>query len=89
LLGSIQPFIGWLGNLNAKINFGSMQQSLIEREALYNRALQVFLQMKTVGDLFINLLIMALLPAIAEELFFRGSLQKAMMRLSISRGWLY
>jgi hypothetical protein len=56
-------------------------------EAMYNRALQVFLQMKNFGDLLINLFIMALLPAIGEELFFRGSLQKALLRIS-HKPWL-
>src|SRR5947209_4070292 len=79
LLVCVQPFIGWLGALNARANFGSMQKSLLEMEALYNRALQIFLQMKTFSDLLINLVIMALLPAIGEELFFRGSLQKALL----------
>ena len=87
LLCTIQPFIGWLGQLNSRINFGSLQKSLLEMEALYNRALQVFLQMKSFGDLLINLFIMALLPAIGEELFFRGSLQKALLRLS-EKPWL-
>ena len=87
LLATIQPFIGWLGEINARAKFGSLQKSLLEMEALYNRALQVFLQMKTFSDLLINLFIMALLPAIGEELFFRGSLQKALLRLS-DKPWL-
>ncbi|GEO09347.1 CPBP family intramembrane glutamic endopeptidase [Segetibacter aerophilus] len=87
LLCTIQPFIGWLGEINGKINFGGLQKSLLEMEAMYNRALQVFLQMKNFGDLLINLFIMALLPAIGEELFFRGSLQKALLRIS-HRPWL-
>ncbi len=87
LLFSVQPFVGWLGNLNAKINFGSMQKQLLEMEALYNRAMQTFLQMKNPVDLVVNLFIMALLPAIGEELFFRGSLQKALLRMS-NKPWL-
>jgi membrane protease YdiL (CAAX protease family) len=87
LLCTIQPFIGWLGEINARIKFGSLQKTLLEMEAMYNRALQVFLQMKNFGDLLINLFIMALLPAIGEELFFRGSLQKALLRLS-EKPWL-
>lgn len=87
LLFTIQPFIGWLGEMNAHINFGSLQKSLLQMEAMYNRALQAFLQMKNFGDLLINLFIMALLPAIGEELFFRGSLQKALLRVS-NKPWL-
>lgn len=87
LLFTIQPFISWLGELNSHIKFGSLQKRLLEMEAMYNRALQVFLQMKNFGDLLINLFIMALLPAIGEELFFRGSLQQALLRLS-HKPWL-
>lgn len=87
LLAAIQPFVGWLGNLNAKVNFGSMQATLQSTEEKYNRVLEVFLQMKSAGALMINIIIMALLPALGEELFFRGSLQKALLRLS-NRPWL-
>jgi membrane protease YdiL (CAAX protease family) len=83
----IQPFIWWLGVLNAQLKFGTLQKTIEEIEALYARALGVFLQMKLVSDLVINLLIMALLPAIAEELFFRGSLQKVLLRMS-NKPWL-
>jgi membrane protease YdiL (CAAX protease family) len=83
----IQTFIWWLGVLNAQLKFGSFQKTIEELEALYSRALGVFLQMKSVSDLIINLLIMALLPAIAEELFFRGSLQKVLLRMS-NKPWL-
>ena len=87
LLFCIQPFIGWLGELNAHIRFGSLQKPFEEMDALHNRALQVFLQMKTPGDLLVNLFIMAILPAVSEELFFRGALQKTLSGLS-NKPWL-
>lgn len=87
LLFCIQPFVGWLGEINAHIKFGSFQKSLEEIEAMYTRALQVFLKMKNAGDLLVNLFIIALLPAIGEELFFRGALQKSLLRIS-ERPWL-
>ena len=82
LLFCIQPFISWLGQVNAHTKFGSLQKSFEEMEALNNRAFEVFLQMKTVSDLIVNLFIMALVPAIGEELFFRGALQKVCLRTS-------
>ena len=87
LLFATQPFVSWLGSMNAKINFGSMQQQLIQMEELYNRAIQTFLKMDGPLDLVINLFIVALLPAIGEELFFRGSLQKVLIRMS-DKPWL-
>lgn len=87
LLFAVQPFVGWLGNLNAQANFGSMQEALKQAEARYTRALETFLTMKTPLDLFINLIIMALVPAVGEELFFRGSLQKVLLRWN-KKPWL-
>ncbi len=87
LLFSIQPFVSWLGSLNARINFGSMQKQLEEMEQLYNKAIQTFLKMRSPADLVINLFVMALLPAIGEELFFRGSLQRVLLRMS-DKPWL-
>jgi uncharacterized protein len=87
LLLTVQPFVGWLGDLNSKISFGSFQKTMEEAEANYTRMLQSFLQMKNLGAMLINLVIMALLPAIGEELFFRGAFQKALLRLS-HQPWL-
>ena len=87
LLFTIQPFISYLGYFNAHLNFGNWQQFVDQTEARYDRALKVFLQMPTFGHLIINVLIMALLPAVSEELFFRGAFQKALLRLS-NKPWL-
>ncbi len=80
LLVGIQPLVSWLGNLNAKAHFGSMQEALKQAEVRYTRALETFLKMRSPIDLMINLVVMALLPAVGEELFFRGALQKALLR---------
>lgn len=87
LLFAVQPFIGWLGDVNAHFNFGSLQTTIERLEARYDAAMKVFLRMKTPNDLMVNLLLMALLPAIGEELFFRGALQKVLYRLS-GKPWL-
>ena len=81
LLFAVQPFAGWLGELNSKVHFGSMQKELQEVEASYNRTMGAFLTMKSPADLAINICIMALVPAIGEELFFRGALQGILGRL--------
>ena len=87
LLFVIQPFIGYIGNLNEHINFGEFQKNMLKMEAMYDRIMKVFLQMHSFGDLLFNLFIMALLPAVSEELFFRGAFQKALLRLS-NRPWI-
>ena len=42
-------------------------------------ALMKMLQMDSIGDLIVNLIIIALLPAIGEELLFRGIIQKELV----------
>lgn len=83
----IQAFVGWLGILNAKIHFGSWHETIKNAEAIYNRAFEAFLKMPSPTHLVINLFIMALLPAVGEELFFRGALQKVLLRWN-KRPWL-
>lgn len=86
LLFVIQPFVGWLGELNSHLSFGSLSNAIKDAEAMYDRLLKLFLKMDRPSDLFINLLVMALLPAIGEELFFRGALQKTLSRLTHRAG---
>jgi membrane protease YdiL (CAAX protease family) len=45
-------------------------------EATYKKAMVAITQMKSVKDLLVNLLLVALIPAVVEELYFRGALQK-------------
>jgi membrane protease YdiL (CAAX protease family) len=83
----IQPFVSYLGTLNSKVNFGSLQQAFKSAEAVYTRAFEAFLKMNSPADLFLNLFVMALLPAVGEELFFRGALQKVLLRWN-QKPWL-
>lgn len=87
LLFFIQPFADWLGRINAGIHFGSAHEMLKEKEAIYNRIMKSFLQMHSPSDLVLNLFIMALLPAVGEELFFRGALQTVLLRMN-NKPWL-
>jgi hypothetical protein len=80
LLVAVQPFVGWLGTVNSNLHFGPYHEVIKKAEATYTRAMEAFLQMRSAKDLVINLVIMAVLPAIGEELFFRGSLQKVLLR---------
>ncbi|HEY0680007.1 MAG TPA: type II CAAX endopeptidase family protein [Chitinophagaceae bacterium] len=77
LLVSIQPFAMLLGQLNQQADFGETFRKL---EELSEKALQKFLVMNSTGDLLVNILVVAILPAIGEELFFRGSLQNILER---------
>ncbi len=73
------PFISWLIYVNGKITFPpgyeQLEASLQAAEALAGKITQAFLQAETVDVLLINILVIAIVPAIGEELLFRGVLQ--------------
>lgn len=63
----------------------SLPQSLQPLEGAWRKAaeaseqqIRLFVSQPGVGNLLFNLLVMALTPAVCEELFFRGALQQAM-----------
>jgi len=80
LLVAAQPFAIYMGQLNAQANFGPMQNELKRMEEITENAMSHFVKMNGPSDLMINLLIVGILPAIGEELFFRGSLQNILER---------
>jgi membrane protease YdiL (CAAX protease family) len=57
------------------VNFKNWANGL---EETYKKAMMAMTQMNSIGDLLINLLAVALIPAIVEEIYFRGSLQKTL-----------
>lgn len=77
LLVAIQPFAMMLGEINRHANLG---ETLRKLEEISEKALAKFLIMNSPVDLFVNFIVVALLPALGEELFFRGSLQNILER---------
>ena len=79
---SIQPLVSVTAILNQHIvlpHFMSgLEQQMQSLEKKNEALMETFLKMHGPLDLLINTLIIAVLPAIAEELFFRGFLQKAL-----------
>lgn len=75
LLIAVQPLAMTLGELNQRADFGAMQKMIKDNEALFEKVLGKFMVMDSPVDLLINMVIVALLPALGEELFFRGALQ--------------
>ncbi len=83
LVFSVSPLVSYIAELNEQIqlpaflssveNYFKQQQIQTEKFAL------VFLRDNTGVDLLINIFIVGVLAAIAEELFFRGVLQKLIL----------
>jgi len=69
----ITPFIGILLEWNMMIPFPEWVSSFDNDS---EKIVEAFIKMNHLGDLFFNLLVIAIVPAIGEELLFRGYLQQ-------------
>lgn len=76
---TIQVLVGWTAQVNAKI---PLPDNLIRIEKDAEALTALFLRSETVWILFINLIIIAIIPGIGEELFFRGFMQKTFLRIA-------
>lgn len=85
------PLTDWLSVWNDGLHFRSklkpiedaLRMSTMESESLMLR----FLDVDNVGMLLFNLLVLALVPAVCEEFFFRGALQNAFSGCVSSHHW--
>ena len=59
----------------------------LEKEQLFNTKIQDYFVTKSGINLLMNVGLMAILPAVAEELFFRGILQPLFIRLTKKKWW--
>ena len=59
----------------------------LEKEQLFNTKIQDYFVTKSGINLLINVGLMAMLPAVAEELFFRGVLQPLFIRITKKQWW--
>ena len=76
------PGINLLADLNSRISLpeslASLEQFLKQQEETAAALTERFLKADNIGTLLINIGLMALLPALAEELSFRGTLQQTL-----------
>lgn len=54
----------------------SLNDWALALEESYKKAMVAITKMKSLNDLFVNILMVAFVPAVMEELYFRGALQK-------------
>lgn len=85
------PFINLLGELNSQIHFPNFLRGVEEwmrsSEEHARLITQKFLKMDGIADLITNLILVAVIPALGEELLFRGVLQKQLSKLTGSVHW--
>ncbi len=76
------PIMNLLGEVNSKMYVPDFLDWINQTEARAKQATELFLQADSILTLMLNLLIIALIPAIGEELLFRGVFQKLMVKIS-------
>jgi len=80
LMISAVPLINFLADLNSRMNFpsflGTLEEWMKEKEKDAAALTKKFLDIKTTPELFFNLGMIALIPALGEELLFRGIVQR-------------
>jgi len=74
------PFVNFLASWNENIIFpeilNSIENWIRYSESKASSITEAFLKMDTIYDLIFNIVIIALIPSIGEELLFRGVIQK-------------
>lgn len=91
LILSAIPLINLMADFNAHLRLpqflAGVEEWMRDSEEKAKIITTKFLNMKSPGDLIINLGVIALIPAIGEELLFRGLLQGTFTRWTGSKHW--
>ncbi len=78
------PGIEFLYKLNQSITFPeslyAVEIWLSDQAAGMEALMKAFLKMENVGDFIVNMVMLAIIPAIGEELLFRGAMQSLLIR---------
>lgn len=85
------PLINWMVEFNEALHLPSwlsgVEQWMKESEERAKVITEAMLVMPDKGTLFYNLVVIALIPAIGEELLFRGVVQKIFTQVTKSHHW--
>lgn len=85
------PFINFIGELNAQMQLPNWLSGIESwmKNAEENAAIitEAFLKVNTTGGLLFNIFMIAFLPAIGEELLFRGVIQRIFTNMTKNHHW--
>lgn len=88
---SILPFLNFLGELNQSMSFpeaySGIENWMLDKEIQAKQLTETFLKTSSIGGLALNLLVIALIPAIGEELLFRGLFLKLFKNIIRNTHW--
>jgi membrane protease YdiL (CAAX protease family) len=90
MLGAL-PIINFLVGVNEALvlpeSLKEIERILMEAEKQAEQIIEAFLKVDNLSGLVFNIVLIALIPAIGEELFFRGIVQKLMIEW-VKKPWL-
>jgi membrane protease YdiL (CAAX protease family) len=85
------PFINLIGEINANMQFpewlSGVENWMNNAEDKAAEITEAFLKVETTGGLFFNIFMIAFLPAIGEELLFRGVIQRIFTNWAKNYHW--
>jgi len=85
------PFINFVGEINSKMTFppafSSIEHWMRESEDTAENLTKLFLKTDTIWGLLFNILMIGIIPAIGEELLFRGVIQRIFSEWTKSAHW--
>ncbi len=88
---TLLPFINWLTEVNTNLrlpeSLSNLEQWMKTKENQADTITKVFLSVRSLKGLGINLLVVALIPAIGEELLFRGLIQRLLVEWTKNKHW--
>jgi len=91
LILATAPFINFIGELNMRMIFpdwlSGVENWMKDAEDKAAQLTEAFLKVESVGGLLFNLFMIAFLPAIGEELLFRGVIQRIFTRMTKNHHW--
>ncbi len=91
IIFTILPFINYLEDLNQGLQlpqlFSYIEEWMSDKEQQAAYLTEVIIKTGTFSGLLLNLLIVALIPAIGEELLFRGALLKLLKDITKNPHW--
>ncbi|MBN2637278.1 MAG: CPBP family intramembrane metalloprotease [Prolixibacteraceae bacterium] len=87
----VMPFINFIGEINANMKFpewmSGIETWMRNSEDKAAELTEAFLKVDNIGGLFFNLLMIAVLPALGEELLFRGVIQRIFSNMTRNHHW--
>ncbi len=80
---AILPFVNYLQDINQSLHITTgIDYWIRTKEAQAQKLTEAFLKTESFGGLSVNLLVMALMPALGEELIFRGVVQGLFVKMT-------